>query len=544
MKTSFEPVLVPWLESLTIAQVDGLIALEKLPRLVVHGGNEHLGDDLVSRLKAGFAQAGRGAYLGVHHRLDKDASGVMVFTRCRDRNAEVAAAFERHDVERVYVAAVQGELPERSGEMVHRLLPVKGRATQVVRAGGKRAVARYRVLHRQGNRMLVELRPETGRTHQLRVQLAASGAPIAGDALYGGPPAARLMLHAVAIGLLGERFESRLPPAFSRWLEGDASLGSPSEVARALLEAAWLRQPLARDHDSYRLVNADPDGLPGVVVDRYGDFVTLAVATDEAHRRRVELAQALLGIGARGVYLKVRVQGDVRRLSRDDVAPGTPLAGVAAPDPLLVSEGAFRLAVRLGDGLSTGLFVDQRENRRLVGELASSRTLNLFAYTGSFSVAAALGGSVTTSVDASARALDRVRENLALNGIDPTQHVFVKADIVEWLRRARQRPERFDLVILDPPTFGSRGKKRAFSMEKTYGHVARDAIDLLAPSGRLLAVTNHRKTSVARLRRLLHQAARDANRGVQQLKGLPSPLDCPPSFDGPTPSKSVLLTVT
>jgi len=544
LKTSFEPVLVPWLEALTIAEVGGLIAVDKLPRLVVHGGDERRGDDLVSRLKAGFVQTGRDAYLGVHQRLDKDASGVMVFTRCRDRNAEVAAAFERHEVERVYVAAVEGDLPERSGEFVHRLLPVKGGATQVVRDGGKRAVARYRVLHRHGARTLVELRPETGRTHQLRVQLAASGAPIGGDVLYGGPPAPRLMLHAVAIGLLGQRFESPLPPGFLRWIEGDASLGSPNDVARALRESAWLRQPLARDHDAVRLVNGEPDGLAGVTVDRYGDFATLAVASDEAYERRDELAQALLGLGARGVYLKVRVRGDVRRLSRDDVAPSTPLAGEAAPDPLIVVEGALRLAVRLGDGLSTGLFVDQRENRQLVREIEARRALNLFAYTGSFSVATALGGAVTTSVDVSGRALDRVRDNFALNGVDPAEHVFVKADIVEWLRRARQRLERFDLVILDPPTFGSRGKKRAFSVEKTYARVARDAIALLTPGGRLLAVTNHRKTSIARLRRLLHQAARDANRGVQQLKDLRSPLDCPPSFDGPTPSKSVLLTVT
>jgi 23S rRNA (cytosine1962-C5)-methyltransferase len=280
-----------------------------------------------------------------------------------------------------------------------------------------------------------------------------------------------------------------------------------------------------------------------VTVDRYGDFATLSVATEESFARRIELATRLVELGAQGVYLKVRVRADVRRLSRDEVAPRLPLAGREAPETLVVSEGALRFHVRLADGLSTGLFVDQRDNRRLVQQLSGGRMLNLFAYTGSFTVAAAAGGAVTTSVDISARALHHARENLILNGFDPASHHFAREDVVTWLRRALRHDARFDLVVLDPPSFGSRGGKGAFSMAKSFPEVIRNALLLLVPGGQLLAVTNHRKTSVPRLRKLVHQAARDARRELSSLKDLRSPLDCPPGFDGPAPSKSVLVTV-
>jgi len=540
---AFEPVLVPWLDSLTIAEQDGLLAVDKPSRLVVHGGDAALGDDLVGRLKRGLVATGHDDYLGVHQRLDKAASGVIVFTRSKKRNPAVAAAFAAHDIQRAYLAVVEGHLAAREGELVHQLEPVKGGATRVVRSGGQRAVARYRVLRQVDRRALVELRPLTGRTHQLRVQLATSGAPIVGDALYGGAPAPRLMLHAVEVALLGQRFTSALPESFERWLERREGLGSAAHVARLLKEAAWMREPLSRHGDAYRLVNDEADQLPGVTVDRYGDFATLDVSSAEGVDRREELAFALVQLGARGVYLKVRQRGDVRRLPSDQLAPSCPTAGAEAPEVLVVREGSARFVVRLGDGLSTGLFVDQRDNRELVRRIARGRMLNLFAYTGAFTVAAAAAGALTTSVDISGRALRQARENLALNGVDPALHRFVKADVVDWMRRALRAAERFDLVVLDPPSFGSKGGKGAFSMTKSYPSVARDALALLAPGGRLLAVTNHRKTSVQRLRKLVRDAAQDAGREVVQLKDLHAGLDCPQAFAGPVPSKSVLVTV-
>jgi 23S rRNA (cytosine1962-C5)-methyltransferase len=204
----------------------------------------------------------------------------------------------------------------------------------------------------------------------------------------------------------------------------------------------------------------------------------------------------------------------------------------------------MRLIVELGHGQSTGLFVDQRENRRRVRELAQgARVLNLFAYTSSFGVAAALGGArEVVSVDTSALALARARENFEENGIDPSRHRFDRADALDWLARAAKRGDRFDLIVLDPPTFSSSAGGAPFGVEKAYGKAAVLALRVLGPKGRLLAVTNHRRTSLGRLRKTLRAAADQAGVGVAQLRDLPAAFDCPDGPDGPIPSKSMLLT--
>jgi 23S rRNA (cytosine1962-C5)-methyltransferase len=331
---------------------------------------------------------------------------------------------------------------------------------------------------------------------------------------------------------------------FARWVRGEpASLGDERELARAIEDAAVLRSPLAAVTDAYRLVNELGDGLPGVTIDRYGDFAVLVSTSDEAARRAPELAEALLELGARGVYSKLRRKLDARRADAT-LAPETPLAGEPAPERLVVTERGAKFWVEVGRGLSTGLFVDQRENRRRVRELADgARVVNLFAYTSSFGVAAALGGArEVVSVDTSAPALARARDNFALNGVADGGHRFEHADALDWLARAARRGERFDLVVLDPPTFSSSAGGAPFTVGEHYATAVTRALGVLAPGGRLFAVTNHRKTSRGRLREIVRCAAKDAGVAVAQLKDLPAALDCPDGPDGPTPSKSVLLT--
>ncbi len=536
---AFESLLCCWNDARVIALDDDLIVVDKPSGIAVHGGDERLGDDVVTRLSRWLGERGEQDYLGVHQRLDKDASGVLFFTRRRAMNAEIARVMESHAARRVYVAAVSDGGLGDEGVLEHRLSHDKGGRTRVVARGGQHARARYRVLRRSAGRALVELEPETGRTHQLRVQLSQSSAPIAGDRLYGGARAPRLMLHARSIEIAGRRFEAALPGELEAWFDGRA----PSLEPRArLLDAGVRRAPLV-ECDAFRLVNDLGDLMPGVVVDRYGDFAVLSISGDEAYTRREEIASLLIELGAHGVYLKLRVRADLRRQHAGELAPPQPIAGHAAAGALAVHEALLRFGVELGDGLSTGLFLDQRDNRERVRQLASKRMLNLFAYTCSFSVAAAMGGAHTTSVDLSGRSLARGRENFALNGLDPAAHRFDKDDAIDWLRRARRRKERYDLVVLDPPSFGTRAGRGTFSVDKGYVAVACDALSLLEPGGRLLAVTNHTKTSQSALRRMLHTAAREAGVELRQLKDLPSGLDCPDGPDGAAPSRSVLATL-
>lgn len=540
-----DALFVPFRAERVIARREGLLVVDKPPGLVVHGGDERLGADLVTRLAALLREQGHDGYLGVHSRLDVGTSGVLPFTTDRELNARVADEIERGQAERVYLAAVSlgGRSRLRdSGLLEHRLESDKRRA-RVVASGGERAAVQYRVLSEQGGRALVELRPETGRMHQLRVQLSHVGAPIAGDELYDGARAWRLLLHCQKRTLLGQRFEAAVPEELARWVATGSAFLPLGDCSGRVLDAAVLRSPLTLQADVFRIVNEQGDGLPGVTIDRYGAFAVLSLSTPEAEAAADGIAQLLVARGVRGVYVKRRERRDLRRADAPELAPPAPIAGEAAASPLPVREGSMTILSELGDGLSTGLFIDQRDNRARVAELSSGKlVLNLFSYTCSFSVAAALAGaSRVTSVDLSGRSLERGQGNFEANGLAAARHEFVQTDALRFVRGALKHGRKFDLIVLDPPSFATVGRA-TFRFERDIRGLMLDCLKLLSPAGALLCVTNHKKTSLMGLRRELQQAAEQARVAIK-IKDLPSGLDCPDALDGPHPSKSLLASV-
>lgn len=551
-----------WRDDWVLFHDQDLIVVDKPAGVPTHGDGNDDGDDAVTRLGAWLHERGDSPYLGTHQRLDRDTSGVLLFTRRREVNAAMAAQFEGRRVQKRYLAGVEGKVPGKQGELRHRIAVDKapgggGKAMRALPAGaarGQEAVARWRSLERRGPRSLLELVPETGRTHQLRVQLAAIGLPIAGDAQYQGAPAERLMLHAESLGIAhpggGARtFHAPAPPAFARWLAGEPmALDDRSALEARFREAAALRHALAlrADTDAFRIVNGAGDGVPGVDIDRYGEHLVVSLSSDEAMAAREAILDAAIALGAAGVYLKQRPKHASRIVDarRDEFAPRRPVRGDAAPEEFVVHERGLPYRVRLGDGLSTGIFLDQRENRARVRAMAQgARVLNLFAYTGAFTVAAAAGGARgSTTVDVSRGALDWARKNLDAVDADPAAHALVEADALTWLERAAKAKERWDLVLLDPPSFATT-KRTRFSAESDYRDVAADAMRLCAANGALLACTNHRGIARARLRRHLHEAARLAGRTVAQMKDLPDPSDYPPEPGRECHLKSILVTL-
>ncbi len=155
-----------------------------------------------------------------------------------------------------------------------------------------------------------------------------------------------------------------------------------------------------------------------------------------------------------------------------------------------VLENGLRLGVEFGSGYNPGVFPDQRDNRVRLRSLKPRRILNTFAHTGAFSVAAALEGAETVSVDASKAFLNRARENFLRNNLQPEGHRFVVEDTATYLRRLARRGETFDMVILDPPTFGRGGGGRVFRFEKDLGDLLRLTKAVLTPRGALLLSTN------------------------------------------------------
>lgn len=300
-------------------------------------------------------------------------------------------------------------------------------------------------------------------------------------------------------------------------------MSSKVDILKRALE---LRAPVLRDTDAFRWLDADVEPY-GVTIERYGAFAVFNAYTDVAATSKDEWALALIRAGVEGVYYKHRVRDDLRRVERGRVAPSEPIAGETAPASLTVSEHGLVFEVRLGDGFSTGLFLDQRDNRqRLRQQAQGKRVLNLFCYTGSFSVATGVGGAVqVTSVDLSAAVLRRVDDNLRLNGLHKEQHRLLRADCVAWVQRAVRRGDQYDLVVLDPPSFGSDGAK-TWAVSRDYFQLASQVMTLGAPGATLLCVTNHRGIDGEAFADGVREAASAAKRGVVSLVLPPPPLDC------------------
>jgi 23S rRNA (cytosine1962-C5)-methyltransferase len=198
--------------------------------------------------------------------------------------------------------------------------------------------------------------------------------------------------------------------------------------------------------------------------------------------------------------------------------------------------------VHLGDGLRTGLFLDQRDNRRRVREAArDQRVLNLFAYTGGFSVAALAGGAAEAiCVDASATALAWGKRNVAR--IDAgARHRVLHDDAFAVLARLARRGERFGLIVLDPPSYATT-RGRRFRVLRDYAELCRASAQVLAPGGKLLACVNHHEAGQGWLRKEVTRAIHAAGRELAQLRDLPAQLDFPSSVGAEPASKSVLMT--
>lgn len=301
------------------------------------------------------------------------------------------------------------------------------------------------------------------------------------------------------------------------------------------------RAPVLLDTDAWRWLDADVEPH-GVTIERYGDFAVINAYSELGAATRMTWAHALEAAGVRGVYYKHRIKDDLRKVARNDVAPNDPIAGVKAPSPFVVHEHELRFVVRLDDGFSTGLFLDQRDNRRRIRtSAANKRVLNLFCYTGSFSVAAGVGGATqVTSVDLSGAVLRRVDENLKQNRLRPEQHRLLRADCVTWVTRAVRRGDLYDLIILDPPSFGSDGTK-TWAVARDYFKLVTEALALLAPGGTILCVTNHRATTAEGFRLGLVSAATAANRTIADLTLPPPPLDCGSNAGSQGATKSAMV---
>lgn len=465
-------------ERWVVFEDDDVLAVAKPAGINTHRADTHAQDGMyewVQRQRPGVS-------LSVLHRLDKATSGVLVFGKTTAANRAIGGQFESRTVTKWY------ELLGRSGTTPSRL-----RCEQPI--DGAPAITDFELAERGQGADRYRARPHTGRTHQVRVHAEALGIPILGDVDHGGAVAARLFLHAARLGVEhpdGSPLDLAVPrpPSFDQLLAGGTGPSNPGPCALAALEArTTLFDP--SHTDAYLWIDRHHDGLPEVRVERLGDVaLALDYRDTDAPLPRAWLDALHDTADLGGLYVQRRPRGGGGGLAER-------MTGDAGPR-FDVSELGVRYRIDLeASATSSGLFLDQRETRRelLESDLGGRTVLNTFAHTGSLSVAAAMAGAETLTLDLSKRYLDWARENLRLNGIDPAGHDFIYGDAMEWMQRLEKKGRRFDLVLVDPPSSstGRKGRAKRWSVDRDLNVLVRRAAALCNPGGTAFVSTNYRR---------------------------------------------------
>ncbi len=305
-----------------------------------------------------------------------------------------------------------------------------------------------------------------------------------------------------------------------------------------LIDAAFLRRRIRRavalrevfeltQTNAYRLVHAEGDGLPGLIVDRFADILVAQIHTAGMERLRPLLIESLMEeTGAHGLLVRNDSQG--RR--REGLAVEEPvIAAGVVPVEVTIRENGLLFNVDLWEGQKTGFFLDQRDKRKALQKyVRGRRVLNCFSYTGGFSVYAAITDNRTrvTSVDISESAIEMARQHFVRNGLAPDPHSFLIADVFDYLEEVGRQGEKFDVVVLDPPAFAKTQSARSQAL-KAYRRLNMQGMQVLRPGGILLTCSCSGVVGMDDLLGVLSHSAQRLNRTVQLLETYTHGVDHP-----------------
>ena len=284
-------------------------------------------------------------------------------------------------------------------------------------------------------------------------------------------------------------------------------------------------------NDAQRLIHAESDGLPGLIVDKYGDVLVMQILTAGAEFWKETFADLLVELtGIEDIYERSDVE--VRKLegleSRSGALRGNP------PERVEITEYGIHFIVDIAHGHKTGFYLDQRENRHLVGQLAKDRdVLNCFSYTGGFSIHAVAGGAKSvTSIDSSGAALKLGAENAEINGQASEIHEWIDGDVFQELRKFRDSRRDFDLIILDPPKFAPT-RSQVNKATRAYKDINLLAFKLLRPGGILVTYSCSGGVDAALFQKIVAGAALDAKVDAQIIRQLSQGADHPIALNFP-----------
>ncbi|MBF0532069.1 MAG: class I SAM-dependent rRNA methyltransferase [Candidatus Omnitrophica bacterium] len=299
-----------------------------------------------------------------------------------------------------------------------------------------------------------------------------------------------------------------------------------NDKMKELLKVAKLkRELLFRSTNAARLVNGAGDGMAGLVLEQYDRHFVSQVFDPRWFGQKAALIDFVKN-ECGGQYFIVKDRARSQAAQPDAFTASIWIEGTSSQT--IVEENGLQFSVDLNDTLNTGLFLDMRENRRLAASMAGGKkVLNCFAYTCSFGVYCRREAAASVvNVDISKKNLERGRVNYELNRIVAAPNEFIREDAAQYLRRAGKKDNRFDLIILDPPSF-SRHEGKTFSVRKNMPGLLAAALAILNPAGRLFAATNYSGMTVADLENLAREAAQTMGVKIVSLK------HCGPDIDFP-----------
>lgn len=298
-------------------------------------------------------------------------------------------------------------------------------------------------------------------------------------------------------------------------------------IRRLQQAQSWRDWVAQRDGlDGYRLIAGESDGMPGITIDRFQNFLVLQLLSAGAEYQRPALLSALQHCYPEcSIYDRSDVA--VRKKEALPLAQG-PVLGDLPPELLPITEHGMKLLVDIQQGHKTGFYLDQRDSRLAARNYsAGRRVLNCFSYTGAFAVSALMGGCAQViSVDTSQAALDIARQNVELNKLDLNKAEFVRDDVFQLLRNYRTQGEKFDLIIMDPPKFVE-NKNQLASACRGYKDINMLALQLLNPGGILLSFSCSGLMPTDLFQKILADAAVDAGRDVQFIEQFRQAADHP-----------------
>ncbi|WLR51329.1 class I SAM-dependent rRNA methyltransferase [Bacillus tianshenii] len=258
---------------------------------------------------------------------------------------------------------------------------------------------------------------------------------------------------------------------------------------------------------AFRVFNNEGDGIGGLTIDYFDGYYVINWYSEGIYAFKDEVIQSLEKlVEFKAIYQKKRFASKGKYIEEDDF-----VAGERGEFPIIVKENGVHFAVHLNDGAMVGVFLDQREVRRTIRDkYAEGKTvLNTFSYTGAFSIFAALGGAAkTTSVDLANRSYSKTIEQFSVNGIDFEAHDIIVQDVFNYFKFAAKKNFKFDMVILDPPSF-ARSKKHTFSAAKDYKNLLKETIAITEDNGVIVASTNASNVSVNKFKGFIDKAFKE-----------------------------------